>query len=654
LEDEWEVLSHSRYAHQNWPRRWVNDDEVTNCHRCKFRFSTFRRKHHCRLCKQIFCGDCSMQRRCIPKSAKWVKLNFRSPPVSTEPSSRTPITVAALSSNPSREMESSDKPERVCDDCGYQIDRQSEECRLWITFMFLDLKEIKNMMLVNKRYNLIAGSYYKTLTSILHNPVNKVLSSAERELLSHNSFYLVGHSKWAFHLYRIGLGHKTFSPQKITSCKNIGCPGGCHTSLTATDYVRIIYYLPLDPRETKHCCKQLAPLLEYEEAKSLIPMLVTKSQSESVRRLLLSISKSNDTLLHHTYWELLSTNNKEMVELFDKHFQKEAQSQALIKGIKETFLELSFLTFSSGNNYIKRMLDRNKLHLVIGNEIWIAQGINCTQIETRRSKSKPVILPFINDKGEVKRFLFKNYNLKKDFIISKVISLMIHFIKKELDLEFNFVTYNIFLLKNDCGLIEMIDDSMTIYEIRNKLEMSVLNYIFEYNKRESVETVRNRFMNSLAVYSVITYLLGIGDRHLDNIMVHKSGYLFHIDFEYILGDDPKMVSQTMRITSDMLETIGGKNSQNYPIFKAQCSSIFNCLRRHMDIFICMLTLLATNKLNESKIIEEVTKRFQPGDKYLSDETYVATLIDNSHDNFTSGIMDSIYRYTTFFRNMPFG
>ncbi|CAG4946546.1 unnamed protein product, partial [Parnassius apollo] len=52
----------TRYADTELARYWMPDDISRECYECAARFGTLRRRHHCRVCGQIFCSRCCSQR----------------------------------------------------------------------------------------------------------------------------------------------------------------------------------------------------------------------------------------------------------------------------------------------------------------------------------------------------------------------------------------------------------------------------------------------------------------------------------------------------------------------------------------------------------------------------------------------------------------
>ncbi len=241
--------------------------------------------------------------------------------------------------------------------------------------------------------------------------------------------------------------------------------------------------------------------------------------------------------------------------------------------------------------------------------------------------------------------MYKNENLRKDQIIMNLIKLVDTIVKKEENIDLNLVKYNVLPTSKKSGIIEIIDESDTLYFIQEKLKSCVLNYILENNGNAKIKEIRDRFIKSTAAYCVITYLLGIGDRHLDNIMVTKDGRLFHIDYGYILGKDPVFNNPGIRITPEIVEAIGGFSSEYYPYFKDICTKIFNCLRRNIDIFLIQLSILphiSDIGLTEEEIKEQIIRRFRPGENHIDAQLNLVKQLEKQ--NYTDKIKDWCHYY----------
>ncbi|CEG45400.1 Phosphatidylinositol kinase (PIK-D) [Plasmopara halstedii] len=244
-------------------------------------------------------------------------------------------------------------------------------------------------------------------------------------------------------------------------------------------------------------------------------------------------------------------------------------------------------------------------------------GIDYQKLEVKRSAEAPMIITCIGvDRNEEEdedaagsstesqrntwsrrtqklphyRLMYKRDDLRKDSIVQNIINVMYLILKQETRLDIPLVTYRVLPTSSFDGLIEIVENAHTLYAIIRD-HGTIMNFLHHYNGHRTLSDISSSFRESLAAYTVITFLLGVGDRHADNVMLTKDGILFHIDYGFILGKDPKPLQPPMRLDHYMIEALGGTQTQQFEQFKQLCVIAFNCLRRHVSLFMIMLTLV---------------------------------------------------------------
>ncbi len=616
--------------------QWVSDDAIKTCYYCNTEFTFLIRKHHCRICGRIFCYKCSNNWREIPKN----------------------ISIPAKNLNLKNSFNLKNQfntwfyknQERVCICCDKLIQDKTDIDVLLLVFRFLNIRDVKFVMLTSKKWYKAGLQYLTILRSIQYKNFMQPITDYERDILHANMLYYTQHSKWIFTLIQFGFYDifKLITCNKNTNCKNIICKSGCSPTLDNLDIIQLLANNSINIQIKLFLLQQLNKITDTE-LKICSPLFINQIAHNPAVFLFLSDYLQNNPALKFYYdWEFIRSNI-----IINNQINQQINIQ-----VKNLYYSLQHMNFININNYqeqIKKSFGNGRIPYLFDMTSEII-SVFYSQITPIHSKTMPILIPLkIKTKNgfvQHKKILFKKDNILQDFIICKIIKLINFILKQERIIHNEYISYDIILLTNYSGFIEIVDNAETIYNIQNKYKTSILNYILDNNPENTINFIRENFMTSLAVYSVITYLLGIGDRHLNNIMIHKNGSIFHIDFGYILGNDPKINMTPIRLSDSMIEVIGGKTSQNYQSFRDKCSKIFNCLRNHMGIISMLLHVLTLNNpiLTQEKLIHELIQRFEPGEKYLDAEQHMMTIIDNSHDNMTATFFDFIYKYKNLWTN----
>ena len=198
--------------------------------------------------------------------------------------------------------------------------------------------------------------------------------------------------------------------------------------------------------------------------------------------------------------------------------------------------------------------------------------------------------------GRPFKLLVKSEDVRTDLVMLNCIRMMDIIVKRELGEDLGLLTYRVVPTSPAAGLIEFVQGAVTLEEITRK--WGSYRAYFEHcaakrkdrdrPKHEALESIKRRFMRSLAGYSVATFLLGVGDRHTKNMMVTEDGTYFHIDFGYVLGQDPKPLQPPVRVTPMEEAALGTRDGSLYKAFIALTIRVFNCVRHHVGLFTTLL------------------------------------------------------------------
>ena len=234
------------------------------------------------------------------------------------------------------------------------------------------------------------------------------------------------------------------------------------------------------------------------------------------------------------------------------------------------------------------------------------------------SASSFIMTPRANSPSCYKVIFKSGDDLRQDQLIIQMVTLM-DFLLKRVNLDLKLTPYRILATGARDGMIEFVSNSSPVSEVVAK-HGSIQNYFAaHFPEPGALHGVRpdvlSTFVKSCAGYCVITYLLGIGDRHLDNIMLLPEGNLLHIDFGFIFGQDPKPMPPPFRLTPQMVEAMGGEEHENFVRFKRYCSQAYNCFRDNANLILTLLGLMVDAGIKDlaadpASVLGKVEERFR--------------------------------------------
>ena len=223
-------------------------------------------------------------------------------------------------------------------------------------------------------------------------------------------------------------------------------------------------------------------------------------------------------------------------------------------------------------------------------------------------------------------------------------------------------TYEIISTGKNCGLVEMVNNSLSLDQLKQKtnhisLKDFYINFYGNGNENShSFKKAMNNFVSSLAGYSLVCYFLQIKDRHNGNILIDNEGHIIHIDFGFLLSNAPgkglKFENAPFKLSKDMVDCLGGIKGKYFMEFRKLLKKGFSAVHKHRHKIIILVEMMwcGHGKKLEcfemgQETIDALKTRLNPKDEMSKANIHklVDNLIGQSVDNWRTKWYD-IFQY----------
>ncbi|KAH3680585.1 hypothetical protein WICPIJ_008205 [Wickerhamomyces pijperi] len=329
---------------------------------------------------------------------------------------------------------------------------------------------------------------------------------------------------------------------------------------------------------------------------------------------LIERAKSNENLGSYLYWYLYTEAKDNPTSIYSKildHYTKNNITSKLKKEIEFvdilvqlcTKVKQSKETTPKKIELLRHLLETKlksfpQVSLPLDPNIKVVGTIPSDSFVFKSSLS-PLKITFKSASGESYPLMFKvGDDLRQDQLVIQIIQLMNQLLLNE-NVDLKLTPYKIIATGPTEGAIQFVPNSTlakVLAEYHGILPFLQHHYPDQGQELGVKDWVMDNFVRSCAGYCVITYILGVGDRHLDNLLICPNGVFFHADFGYIFGQDPKPFPPLMKLPPQIIDAFGGASSVNYNKFRNYCFVAYTILRKNSNLILNLFELMKNSTI----------------------------------------------------------